>query len=61
MIRLKDIAIWHAGTKTLYPLIYGNEYMKKMPFNLYGSANSKGQLELCQNANFSDPAFSEDL
>ena len=61
MVRMKDVAVWHSGAQTLYQLLYGNEYMKIMPFNLYGSANNQGKLELCQNGKLNDPAFDESL
>ena len=64
MCRMIDIAVWHAGSKILYPLLFGNEYMKIMPPDMYGYANFWGTLEICKSdqktAGFNTPSYDDD-
>ena len=58
--RVVDVAVWHAQSAILYPLLFGNEYMKILPKNVY-LCTKGNNLNLCANCTLSEPSYIDDL
>ena len=58
--RVVDVAVWHAQSRILYPLLYGNEYMKILPNNVY-FCQKGNSLILCENCTLQEPSYIDNL
>ena len=46
--RIQDVAVWHAGTKSMHIVTNGYQVLRSVPPNIYGFVYKDGQMGFCK-------------